>query len=178
MPDENAKLYLYEALELRALYDRKIRLLNKLVKPEEGRRGAWSLVDREGGDLKPAPGFELKAAEEGLKRLKTKRLKLNEAIQVANFRAELDFEGEKISLARALEQRKALLEDLERLAERTLEAAYIKVIHKEERDIEKLPPRPYEQTRAEHEQALERLRGLVTALHRANHTVTVGFRDE
>ena len=25
MPDKNGKLYLYEALELRALYDRKIR---------------------------------------------------------------------------------------------------------------------------------------------------------
>ncbi len=128
--------------------------------------------------MKPAPGFELKSVEEGLKRLKTKRLKLNEAIQVTNFRAELEFEGDKISLARALEQRKALLEDLERLAERTLESAYIKVIHKEERDIEKQSPRPYEQTHAEHEQVLERLRGLVTALHRANHTMTVAFRDE
>ncbi len=176
MPDDNGKLYLYEALELRGTYDREIRLLGRLIKPEEGRRGGF-LADRDSTELRPVPGFDLADAEARLKGLKTKRLKLNEAIQVANFRAEIPFDGEPVSLARALELRKALIQDLDQLAERAQEAAYVRIIHKEERDIEKVPPRLFADAYADYEEALERLRALVVALHRANHEVTVTFRD-
>jgi hypothetical protein len=178
MPDDNGKLYLYEALELRSAYDREIRLLGRLINPEEGgRRGAF-LTERDSAERRPAAGFDLQDTEARLKRLKVRRLKLNEAIQVANFQSEIVFDGERVSLARALELRKALLQDLEQLTERAQEAAYVRIIHKEERDIEKVPPRAFGDAYAEFEQALERLRSLVTALHLANHAVTVTFRDE
>jgi hypothetical protein len=177
MPDDTGKLYLYEALELRSAYDREIRLLARLINPEDGRRGAF-LADRESAERRPAAGFDLQAIEAQLKRLKVRRLKLNEAIQVANFQSEIVFDGERVSLARALELRKALLQDLEQLTERAQEAAYVRIIHKEERDIEKVPPRAFGDAYVEFEQALERLRSLVTALHLANHAVTVTFRDE
>ncbi len=177
MPDDTGKLYLFEALELRAAYDREIRLLGRLIRPEEGRRGAF-LADRESTELRAAAGFVLQDAEARLKALKVKRLKLNEAIQVANFRAEITFDGESVSLARALELRKALLQDLEQLAERAQEAAYVRILHKEERDIEKVPPRPFAEAYADYEETQDRFRSLVTALHHANHAVTVAFRDE
>jgi hypothetical protein len=178
MPDENGRLYLYEALELRAEYDHKIGLLEKLARPEHAKRGSWGTLDRDGPDLVPAPGFDLKASEETVARLRVRRMKLNEAIQVANFRAEIDLDGERISLARALELRKALKEELERHSSQTVEAAYTRVIHKEERDIVKEPPRRFEASYGDFESTLARLRRLVTALHRANHLVTVAFRDE
>lgn len=177
MPDDNGKLYLYEALELRAAYDREIRLLGRLIKPEDGGRGSYLTV-REDGDRRPAAGFDPDATEARLKRLRVKRLKLNEAIQVANFQSQIAFDGEAVSLAHALELRKALLQEIEGLANRVQEAAYVRIIHKEERDIEKRPTRPFDQAFADHGAALERLRGLMTALHRANHQVTVGFRDD
>lgn len=177
MPDDNGKLYLYEALELRSAYDREIRLLGRLINPEEGRRGAF-LTERDGAERRPAAGFDLQDTEARLKRIKLRRLKLNEAIQVANFQNEIVFDGEPVSLARALELRKALLQDLEQLAERAQEAAYVRIIHKEERDIEKVPPRAFADAHTDFEAALERLRSLVTDLHRANHEVTVVFRDE
>jgi DNA repair exonuclease SbcCD ATPase subunit len=177
MPNDTGKLYLYEALELRSVYDREIRLLGRLLKPEEGGRGAFLAV-RDSAERRPAAGFDPDHTEVRLKRLRVKRLKLNEAIQVANFQSQIAFDGESVSLARALELRKALLQDLEELAERVQEAAYVRIIHKEERDIEKLPPRPFEQAYKEFQEALERLRTLVTALHRANHEVPVAFRDE
>jgi hypothetical protein len=133
MPDDNGKLYLYEALELRSTYDREIRLLGRLINPEEGRRGVF-VTERDGAERRPAAGFDLQDTEARLK-----RLKLNEAIQVANFQNEIVFDGEPVSLARALQLRKALLQDLEQLAERAQEAAYVQIIHKEERDIEKVP---------------------------------------
>jgi hypothetical protein len=177
MPNDTGKLYLYEALELRSAYDKEIRLLARLISPEDGRRGSF-LTDRDSAERRPATGFDLQDTETRLKRLKVKRLKLNEAIQVANFQSQISFDGESVSLARALELRKALLQDLEQLAERAQEAAYVRIIHKEERDIEKVPPRAFAEAYADYEEALERLRSLVTALHRSNHEVTVAFRDE
>jgi hypothetical protein len=177
MPDDAGRLYLYEALELRSAYDREIRLLGRLVRPEDGRRNSL-FAQRDAVDLRPAAGFGTQEHEARLKRLKVKRLKLNEAVQLANFRSEMPFDGESVSLARALELRKALLQELEQLAERAQESAYVRIVHKEERDIEKTPPRPFAQAYDEYEKALGRFRALVTGLHRANHEVTVAFRDE
>jgi hypothetical protein len=176
MPDDSGKLYVYEALELRAAFDREIRLLGRLIRPEEGRRGSF-LADRDSMELRAAAGFVPQDAEARLRALKVKRLKLNEAIQVANFRAEITFDGESLSLARALELRKSLLQDLEQLADRAQEAAYIRILHKEERDIETVPLHPFPEAYADFEEAQDRFRTLVTALHHANHEVTVTFRD-
>ena len=43
--------------------------------------------------------------------------------------------------------------------------------------LERVPPRALTEAYTDYEEALERLRSLVTALHRANHEVTVAFRD-
>ena len=44
-------------------------------------------------------------------------------------------------------------------------------------DLERVPPRAFTAAYTDYEEALERLRFLVNALHRANHEVTVAFRD-
>ncbi len=176
MPDASGHLYLYEALLLRDDYDRRLKVLERLVTPEQRGRGLLGLGNDDTAE--PAPGFEPEQAEEELKGLKARRLKLNRAVQACNVQSTLSFEGEAVTLAEALELRKSLLAEASRLADRVVEAAYRRVVHKEERDVVKKSTWSYTQARGEHEAILRRLRTLVGALHHANHTLTVAFRDE
>jgi len=178
MPDSEGRLYLFEALALREAYDQRITLLEKLLDPEQGRRGALHFGASESEELQPVAEFRPDAIEAELKKLKTRRLKLNQEIQVANFRSEIRFDGEEISLAQALEVRKRLLTERGELFRRVVDAAYSRVLHKEERDVIKEPTRPFARTYDEFHTQLSRLRELLTAIQRANHTVTVAFRDE
>ena len=57
MPNDTGKLYLYEALELRSAYDKEIRLLARLISPEDGRRGSF-LTDRDSAERRPATGLD------------------------------------------------------------------------------------------------------------------------
>jgi uncharacterized protein YdcH (DUF465 family) len=178
MPDQNGHLYLFEALELRDDYDRRVRLLEKLLAaPERDSQRGFGFV-REVEELRPAQGFEPERAEAELKKIKTRRLKLNQEIQAANFGAKISFDGEQISLSQALEVRKTMRAELEQVAGRVVDAAYARVLHKEERDIVKEPVRLFARTFAEHDELLRSLRRLVTAIQGANHAVTVSFRDE
>jgi hypothetical protein len=177
MPDERGNLYLFEAIELRNEYVRQIKLLqNLLEEPESKRERLFSKNDDE--DKEPASGYDPKELEESLKKLKTKRVKLNQEIQIANLKSQFDYRGEQISLAEALEIRKNLLSDKDALAERVINSAYKRIIHKEERDIVREPKHPFKEIYEEFQDNLRRLRQMVNQIHIVNHTTTVNFKDE
>ena len=179
MPDPEGRLYLFEALALRDEYDQRIELLEKLLNQDSDRRsGLRFSASSDSEELRPVAGFEPEAIETELKKLKTRRVKLNQEIQIANFRSTIHFDGEDISLAQALEVRKGLLAERNEQLARVVDAAYQRVIHKEERDVIKEPTRLFKRTYDDYLGLLRRLRALVTAVRQTNHTVTVAFRDE
>ncbi len=175
MPDEKGNLYLYEAIELRNEYDRHIKLLQELLE-EPGRDRLFSKSDDE--DKEPASGYDPKELEESLKKLQTKRVKLNQEIQMANLKAKIDYSGEKISLAEALEIRKNLLSDKDAIKQRVMNSAYKRIIHKEERDIVREPKHSFKEIYEEFQDNLRKTRQVVIQIHIVNHTTTVNFKDE
>lgn len=175
MVDEQGNLFLYEAIELRNEYDRHIGLLQGLLGEPSTRRG---LFNTDGDDKEPATGFNPKETEEKLKKLQTKRVKLNQEIQESNFGIKIDVEGEHISIAEALVLRKNLLADLNAIAGRVEKSSYRRVIHKEGRDIYQEPRHQFNDTYTEYQKILKQLRRLVNQIHAVNHTATVKFRDE
>ena len=127
-------LYLFEALELRTEYDRKIALLKSILGSSESSRDIFSI--RSEADKKDFDDdFDLKKSEQELKGLETRRVKLNQAIQATNFTATLAFKDSTISLAEALEVRKGLLNDIEALGSKVKKSVFKEIVHKEERDI-------------------------------------------
>ena len=115
---------------------------------------------------------------EKLKKIQTKRVKLNQAIQVANFECHIDYNGEKISLAEALEIRKNLLSDLEAMRQRVYNLAFKTIIHKEERDIVHEPKQSFKKSYEEFQNSLNKLRQLINQIHVANHEHVVSFKEE
>lgn len=175
MADEKGNLYLYEAIELRNEYDRHIGLLQGLMGEPSKRRGLFKDDDE---DKEPATDFDPKETEDKLKKLQTKRVKLNQKIQETNFEVRIDCEGENISIAEALILRKNLLSDLNAVVARVEKSSYRRVIHKEERDIYQEPRYKFDESYKEYQKCLEQLRRLVNQIHAVNHTAIVKFKDE
>ena len=175
MVDEQGNLYLYEAIELRNEYDRHIGLLQGLMGEPSTRRGLFNGNDEE---KEPATDFNPKDTEDKLKKLQTKRVKLNQEIQESNFGVKIDCEGENISIAEALVLRKNLLADLNAIAARVEKSSFRRVIHKEGRDIYQEPRHKFDETYKEYQKCLKQLRRLVNQIHAVNHTATVKFKDE
>jgi hypothetical protein len=176
MPDKKGNLYLYEAIELRTEYDRHVELVEGLLGVESSKkRGLFSSDDE---DKDPAADFDQKETEENLKKLQTKRVRLNQEIQKTNFGTQIEYEGKGISLAEALEVRKNLLGDIKALANRVEKSSYRRVIHKEGRDIVQEPRHRFTETYREYQDSLLRLRSLVNRIHAANHSATVVYKDE
>lgn len=174
MPDRKDNLYLFEAIELRNEYDRHITLIEQLITGDD--RGVFYRSDEE--DKEPADDFDALLFKQELKKLQTKRVKLNQAIQKANFTYTFGYDGEKITLAEALEIRKNLLADTEALSKQVVEAAYKRIIHKEERDIVRNARYSFTQSYEQYQDTLKKLRKLVHAIHILNHESTVDFKDE
>ncbi len=177
MPDKKGNLYIHEAILIRGSYDSHMDLLRGLVQGPEPERGAY------GSSVpvsfrKPAADFERKKMEESLKKLQVKRLKLNAELQKANFTVTFDFEGNKISIAEALEMRRSALEDVQRFKEQSVESAFDTVIYKEERDIVKGSGYSFIDSYKDYLESLKRLRELENAIHEANHSNTVSFKNE
>jgi hypothetical protein len=175
MPDKKGNLYLYEAIELRNEYDRHVELLEGLLGESSKKRG---LFNDDNEDKDPADDFDQKEIEDRLKKLQTKRVKLNQEIQKTNFEDQIEYEGKKISIAEALEVRKNLLGDIKALAARVEKSSYRRVIHKEGRDIVQEPRHRFSETYREYQDSLRRLRSLVSQVHAANHSETVNYKDE
>jgi hypothetical protein len=177
MPDNKGNLYLFEAIELRKEYDRCIKLLEQLLGGEQGKQDRlFHRGDEE--KREPSADFDLGKMEENLKSIQTKRVKLNQAIQLANFEYKIEHEGETIPIAEALELRKNLAYDLEVISKRVLDSAYTRIIHKEGRDIVHEPRHGFKQSHEEFQNRLKKLRNLVIKIHQANHAYCVSFKDE
>lgn len=177
MPDQKGNLYLFEAIELRNEYDRHIKLIENLIGESETKRGRlFHNSDDEGKE--PAAEFNQNELEERLKKLQTKRIKLNQAVQMANFSAQIDYNGEKISITEALEVRKSFFTSHEAISQRVLDSAYKRVIHKEERDIVHEPKHSFRKMYEDFQNNLRTLRAVINQIHLVNHKTTVSFKDE
>lgn len=179
MPDNKGNLFLFEAIELRSEYDRHIRLMENLLgvhNSESLRAGYYS--DNGSEEKEPAQGFCPKECMEKLKKMQSKRIKLNYAMQMANLETEIDYNGEKISIAEALEVRKNLLANNKAVTGRVLDSAYKRIIHKEERDIVHEPKHSFFKSYENFQNNLNVLRKLINRIHTANHQSVVKFKDE
>ena len=128
MTEARKPVRLYEALELRAEYDARIKTLRDCLPESRQNRGLFSRDSD--SSRRPAPGFSVSGAREQLRALEYKRRKLNAAIQRANFEHRLEHEGDDLSLTEALETRKALNERLGELHSQVVDSAYEHVLHK------------------------------------------------
>ena len=177
MPNQKGNLYLFEAIELRNEYDRHIKLLENLLGDDQAKGDRFFQKGNE-EEKEAAADFNQKELEEKLKKLQTKRVKLNQEIQMANFKVQIDYNGEKISIAEALEIRKNLLADNEAISQRALGSAYKRIIHKEERDIVHEPKHSFKKTYEDFQNNLKKLRHVITQIHVVNHENIVNFKDE
>lgn len=176
MTEARKTVKLYEALELRAEYDARIKTLRDCLPESRQNRGLFSRDSD--SSRRPAPGFSVSGAREQLRALEYKRRKLNAAIQRANFEHRLEHEGEDLSLTEALETRKALNERLGELHSQVVDSAYEHVLHKEERDIVEENELPYEDCRVRLDEARVEFRRLNRGLRAASFEVEVEYADE
>ncbi|MEW6609779.1 MAG: hypothetical protein AB1414_20430 [bacterium] len=175
MSDKKNNLFIYEAIELRQEFDKHIKVLENLSEEKKGRR---DFLSREEDELQPAKDFDIKLIQEKLQNLQTKRVRLNQELQLTNLKTRLNYDGKEITLSEALEIRKNLIKDMEVLTNKLNESAYLRIIHKEERDIIKEPKQKFNDVYQNYENLLRKLRKLNIEIHRINHTKTVNFKDE
>ncbi len=178
MPNESNKLYLYEALELRAEYDARIKTLKNCL-PETKQNRNRPLFDRdERGQQRPCPEFNVSEVRDQLKALEYKIRKLNSAIQQTNFQHEIEYDGDTINLNEALELRKGLNTQLGELYTQVVDSAYQRVIYKEDRDIVEPNELSYSDCVQDLESARLSFRVLNRKLRAASFEVVVDFQDE
>lgn len=178
MPNESNQLYLYEALELRAEYTARIKTLKNCL-PETRQNRNRSLFDRdERGQHRPSPEFSISDVRDQLKALEYKQRKLNSAIQQTNFQHQIEYDGDTINLNEALELRKGLNTQLGELHTQVVDAAYQRVIYKEDRDIVEPNDLSYTDCVQDLEGARLAFRELNRKLRAASFEVVVDFHDE
>lgn len=177
MPNEKGHLYLFEAVELRNEFDRHVKLLKHVLDEDRGKSNSF-LRSSEDELKEAAADFHPKELEDELKKIQTKRVALNQAIQEANFTQRISYDGKEISIAEALEVRKSLLADLDLMTDKIRNSAYKRIIHKEERDIVHEPKHSFPEVYDEFKKKIAELRDLVNKIHLANHTNEVRFREE
>lgn len=175
MPDNKNNLFIYEAIELREEFDKHTKILESLIGEKSRKR---EFLSREEDELQPTKDFDIKSIQEKLQKLQTKRVKLNQEIQLVNLNTKLNYEGGEITLSEALEIRKNLIKDIDVLSDKLNESAYVRIIHKEGRDIIKEPKQKFSDIYQIFEDLLKKLRKLNQEIHRKNHTETVNFKDE
>jgi hypothetical protein len=172
------KLYLYEALELRAEFDARIKTLKNCLPETRQNRDKFIFSRDNEGRRRPSPDFDLADARSKLRNLEIKRRKLNSAIQKTNFNCRIDFEGESINLSEALETRKGLNERIGELHTQVVNSAYLRVIYKEGRDIVEESEIPYTESIKNLEEARLAFRELNRKLRLASFEAKVEFEDE
>lgn len=178
MPDVDNKLFLYEALELRAEYDARIKTLKDCLPETKQQRGRFVYAHDDTGMYRPSPDLSLSDAREQLGQLEIKRRKLNSAIQKANFTHTFTLRGDTISLSEALEMRKGLNGQLGELHTQAVKAAYQRVIYKEDRDIVEPSEVSYAASVAQLDDARRAFRELNRYIRAATFAVVIDFQDE
>ena len=178
MPTEQKRLYLYEALELRAEYDARIKTLRDCLPETRRNRDRLGMYRNEELQLRAADDFDVAAVQESLRALEHKRRKLNNAIQRANYAHTVNATGELLDLSEALEVRKGMSDRIGELHTQSVQSAYVRVIYKEGRDIVEPNDATFAASMAQLESARRAFRDLNRALRAASFTVVVDFTDE
>ena len=178
MKDKKKALYLYEALELRAEFDARIKTLKDCLPEAKQNRDRFSFARDDEGIRRPSPDFDVASARKELRKLELKRRKLNSSIQQANFNHFVDFKGDSINLNEALETRKALNEQIGELHNRVVTSSYQRVIYKEGRDIVEENEISYTDSVRDLEQSRLDFRELNRKLRLASFETLVDFHDE
>lgn len=179
MSDEHGNLYLYEALELRGEFDGRIKTLKECL-PDTHAAGDRLSAFSHSFETRSvvAADVDLDTIRSEVKALEFKRRKLNAAIQEANFRNSVTVEGETLTLAEALELRKATRDAIAELHRKTASAAFVRVIHKEDRDITEEPPFRFSDTMKELDTARLTFRALNRTLRDVSFRIAIAFKDE
>lgn len=178
MADPQQQLLLYEALELRAEYDARMKTLKDCLPEGQQPRDRFAFAHADDSRVRPSPEVDGAAAREQLRTLEFKRRKLNNAIQQANFQHQLEIGGEVITLSEALELRKGLNTQLGELHTQVVKAAYQRVIYKEDRDIVEPTDLSYTQCVQALDDARMAFREVNRKIRAAAFEVRVAFRDE
>jgi hypothetical protein len=174
----NRKLYLYEALELRAEYDARIKTLKDCLPETRQNRDRFSFSREDDYRRRPSPDFDVADVRRKLRKVEVKRRKLNSAIQQANFNSRIEFGAESINLNEALETRKGLNEQIGELHTQVVKSAYERVIYKEGRDIVEENELSYSECMNNLEEARLAFRELNRNLRKASFETQVEFEDE
>jgi hypothetical protein len=175
---ENKKLFLYEALELRAEYDGRIKTIKDCLPEVRQNRTSFSFIREDNGKRRPSPDFDVVRERKQLRKLEVKRRKLNSAIQHANFNHRIEFEGESINLNEALEARKGLNVKIGEIHTQVVNSAYQRIIYKEGRDIIEENELSYTECVDDLEKARIDFRALNRKLRKASFETMVEYRDE
>ena len=178
MPTEQNRLYLYEALELRAEYDARIKTFRDCLPETRRNRDQLGMYRNDEQQLRAADGFDVAAVQESLRALEHKRRKLNNAIQRANYAHTVSANGETLDLSEALELRKGLSDRIGELHTQGVQSAYVRVIYKEDRDIVEPNDATFAASMEQLDTARQAFRHLNRALRAASFTVVVDFADE
>jgi hypothetical protein len=172
MPDKNNNLYLYEALELRGEYKARKETLNNIL-PENVRSGYL-----DNNELETVAELDIKKIREEIKKIENKEIKLNDAIQFANYANMFNVYETVMSIASALYLRKNTNDKIGELSNRLIESAYNKVIYKEGRNIIKKPSDDYIEVKNELEEKRLIFRELNRKLREISFITTINFKDE
>ena len=178
MQQTTDKLRLYQALELRAEYDGRIKTLKDCLPEARSGRSRFDFGRGDEARYQPSEGFDLAQIREQIRTLEYKRRKLNSAIQAVNFQHRLEVDGEEIHLGEALEIRKGLNSRIGELHSQVVDAAYQRVIYKEDRDIVEDNNLSYTDTAQALAEARQAFRRLNCQLRAASFEVEVDFRDD
>lgn len=176
MPDKDGNLYLYEALELRSEYRSRIETLKNIL-PENFKWGT-GMYGNNKSDYEPVDEFGVKKFEDKIKTLEKKQRLLNNAIQACNFNNYIKVNGEEMSIAEALNLRKATNEKIGELASKLIKSAYKRIEHKEDRDIEKKPSNSFTEVYEELSDKRKLFRELNRKIRKVGYELTVDFKDE
>ncbi len=177
MADKNNDLYLYEAIELKAEYQGRIEALKSLL-PENRISDRFSFRNREELKYEPVEGFSVQDIRDCIKKLEYKKRKLNSAMQKTNFETSIIIQGQDMNLAEALELRKSVNQEIKELSSHLAEAAYKKVIYKEDRDIVESPELSYNVVKNTIEEKRLLFRELNRKLRGSSFETTIDFKDE
>ncbi len=175
---EKRKLFIYEALELRAEYDARIKTLKDTLPETRQKRDRLFFTRDDDGRRRPSPDFDMAEVRQQLRTLEVKRRKLNSAIQQANFNSLVEYRGESINLNEALEARKSLNEQIGELHTQVVDSAFEKVIYKEGRDIVEENELSYTSSVDDLDSARLAFRELNCILRKASFETRIEFADD
>jgi hypothetical protein len=178
MADTQQQLLLYEALELRAEYDARMKTLKDCLPEGQQPKDRFALLRANESHSRPSPEFDVAAVREQLRTLETKRRKLNSAIQQVNFQHQIEIRGETVTLNEALELRKGFNTQLAELHAQVVKSAYQRVIYKEDRDIVEPTDLSYTQCMRMLDDTRVAFREVNRKIRAAAYTIRVAFRDE